>query len=66
MGLVLGVAASVGLAHTLQRLLYGVNSTDRRVLAAVIALLGLVALVAGYLPARTATQVDPATALRTD
>jgi len=65
-GIGTGLAATLALAHVLQRFLYGVSSTDERVLAGVVVLTALVAFAAGYLPARVATRVDPASVLRGD
>lgn len=64
LGEVAGVAGSLGMARLLSSLLFHVTSTDLRALLAVAAVLAAVALLACYLPARRATQVDPMVALR--
>jgi len=63
-GLAAGLAASLVLTRLLSSLLFGVSPLDPFTLGAVLALLMLVALVACVLPARRATRVDVATALR--
>jgi predicted permease len=65
-GVALGVPAALLLTRALASLLYGVTATDAATYAAVAALLVSVALLASYLPARRATRVDPALALRAD
>jgi ABC-type antimicrobial peptide transport system permease subunit len=61
----IGIAASWMLASALRSLLFGVNSTDPATFAAMLAILTFVAALAGYLPARRASRIDPIVALRT-
>ena len=63
-GILLGTAASWVLARALGGLLYGVTSTDPVTYVAVLATLVAVAALAGYLPARRASRIDPSVALR--
>jgi predicted permease len=63
-GLVVGAAAALGVAQLLRHQLLGVRPTDPVTLAAIGALLGAVALIASYVPARRAAVVDPMVALR--
>jgi predicted permease len=65
-GIALGVAAALALTRVMAALLFGVGPTDPATYALVSALLAGVALVATYLPARRASQVDPAIALRAE
>ncbi|WP_163866130.1 ABC transporter permease [Myxococcus eversor] len=66
LGVLLGLGLSLGLAHLLRTLLYGVTAYDPWTFAGVAALLSAVALLATWLPARRATRVDPIIALRAD
>ena len=63
-GMLLGAAASWALARTLGGLLYGVTSRDPLTFAGVLMVLTAVAAIAGYLPARRASRIDPSIALR--
>jgi putative ABC transport system permease protein len=63
-GVVAGVAAALGLTKLMASLLFGVRPTDALTYLCVPALLAVVALLASYIPARRATQVDPMKALR--
>jgi putative ABC transport system permease protein len=63
-GVVLGLALAGALTHVMSTLLYGVRPTDLPTFVAVAIMLTLVALAACWIPARRATEVDPAVALR--
>jgi ABC-type antimicrobial peptide transport system permease subunit len=63
-GMALGTVASWALVRTASGLLFGVTPRDPLSFAAMLAVLTFVALVAGYLPARRASRVDPMVALR--
>ena len=64
LGIGCGVLATLAAAQSLASLVFGVTPTDPGTLAGVAALLAAVTLLACYLPSRSATRVDPLTALR--
>jgi predicted permease len=63
-GVVAGLAAAFAMNRVLASLLFGVRPSDPATIAAVVTLIGAVALVACYIPARVATRVDPMIVLR--
>ena len=63
-GVGIGLIFALGLTRLMANLLYGVGPSDPLTFIAVPAILISVALLASYLPARRATQVQPITALR--
>ena len=65
-GLVLGALCAFALSRLLTALLFGVSSGDPVTYAGAAAVLGGVTLLATFLPARSASRVDPMVALRHD
>ncbi|MNC98590.1 hypothetical protein D3C83_166020 [compost metagenome] len=64
--MVIGVAASWALAQSLSGLLFGVTATDPVTFAGMLLVLAIVSTLAGYLPARRASRIDPLVALRAE
>ncbi len=64
LGLLVGFGGAIGLTRLLETLLFGVGSRDPVTIAAVAGILGSVAILACYIPARRASRVDPLVALR--
>jgi predicted permease len=63
-GLATGIPLALAATRLLNSFLFGLTSTDPLSLTAVIVLLGMVAAVAGYIPARRAARINPMVALR--
>ena len=63
-GIVIGLVASVAFTRVMESLLYEVSATDPAILIIISLLLGAVALLACYVPARRAMKVDPLVAVR--
>ena len=63
-GLLAGIVMSLAVTRLFRQLLFGIGPRDTVTLVVAVATLSIVALVAGYLPGRRATKVDPVVALR--
>jgi ABC-type antimicrobial peptide transport system permease subunit len=63
-GIAAGVPLTVWLSRYAKSLLFGVAPADPVILAASVAMMAGVAALAGYLPARRASRIDPMVALR--
>jgi predicted permease len=65
-GMAIGAAASWAVARGLRGLLFEVSATDPGTFLAMLMILTTVAVIAGYLPARRASRIDPMVALRAE
>ena len=65
-GLIIGLGASWIMTHSLSALLFGVDSHDPASFIGTVVVLVAVAAIAGYFPARRASQIDPINALRSN
>jgi macrolide transport system ATP-binding/permease protein len=63
-GIAAGLLCSIAAATLIRGLLFGVRTWDAATLAAVSAVLASAAMLASYIPARRAAQIDPMVALR--
>ncbi|MDQ3071561.1 MAG: ABC transporter permease [Acidobacteriota bacterium] len=65
-GIVIGLAAALGLGRFVRSALFGMSPMDPVALAGAVVLLSVVICVAGWVPARKASRVEPLRALRTE
>ena len=63
-GTLIGSALAVGAGRVMESLLYGLVATSFAQLGGLVVVLGTVALLAAYVPARRAARIDPMSALR--
>jgi ABC-type antimicrobial peptide transport system permease subunit len=65
-GVIIGLGAALATTRFVSSLLYGLEPNDSATIALAALVMIAVAAVAGYLPARKASRVDPISALRCD
>ena len=65
-GVALGAAASLALTRYMATMVFGVKPIDPAAIIAACVTLGVIAVIAAYLPARRAAKLDPVEALRSD
>jgi ABC-type antimicrobial peptide transport system permease subunit len=65
-GVAVGTVASFAVARAISSMLFGTQPTDPATFVGMVVLLTVVAFVAGYLPARRASRIDPMVALRSN
>lgn len=63
-GIAIGLAGAIAVTRIMASLLFGVTATDAFTFGITSLLLGIIALLASYIPARRASRVDPMVALR--
>ena len=66
LGIGIGVVAALGLSRVLSSLLYGVSAADPLTYGTIVLAVGLLALLASYVPALRASRLHPARVLRSD
>ncbi len=63
-GIAIGLGSAFALTRVMSTLLYGINATDAFTFVTTPLLLGTIAIIASYVPARRASKLDPMIALR--
>jgi len=63
-GVAIGIPAALAATHVIKSQLFGLTATDPATVAGATLILVLTAAIAGYIPARRASRVDPTIALR--
>ncbi len=64
LGVVIGIAFTVGMTRLIASKLYGLSALDPLTITTAVLILAIVAIIAGYIPAARAAKVNPVTALR--
>jgi ABC-type antimicrobial peptide transport system permease subunit len=64
LGLAIGAPLALGISRVVQSFLFGLKPTDPGAMAISVSILAVAVLVAGYVPARRASRIEPTVALR--
>jgi predicted permease len=64
LGLAIGAPLALGISRVVESFLFGLKPTDPAAMAVSVSILALAVLVAGYVPARRASRIEPTIALR--
>src|SRR5215469_12210566 len=65
-GVAMGLIAALAAARAMNAMVFGTKATDLATFVSMVAVLGAVALLASYIPARRASRIEPMVALRTE
>jgi len=63
-GLAIGLPSALAASRFIESFLYGIKANDPLAMMSALAILVLAILLAGYIPARRASRIDPVTAIR--
>jgi len=64
LGLAIGAPLALGISRLVESFLFGLKPTDPAAMAISVSILALAVVVAGYVPARRASRIEPTIALR--
>jgi ABC-type antimicrobial peptide transport system permease subunit len=65
-GVALGIPLALSVSRVAEGLLFGLDATDALTMAAAAGVMSALGLLAGYIPARRASRLDPLVALRSE
>src|SRR5437763_10488284 len=66
LGIAIGIPAALGTSRLVQSFLFGIKANDPLAMSSAMGILLGAVILAGYVPARKASRIDPITALRNE